>query len=270
MKKRLLTTSLCSVALLLLAGLTSCDHKELLVPESKYNGDKGSLVININSGTVGTRATNYINDANDPTANEKTITTLAIGIYRTANSVTASEDGAQVDFIYDGGVNADAATGYTKKETIKRPDAAKPTFSKKVEAGDIVLVAINVTPDVKDKLEAAASPADFRAVASSIDQALAFEDGLFDGSDAILTSATTPAYAANDRSVDAKKLPMYGEASVTGDDTNGYVANVQVRHMVAKVTLNSVTLDTPTGTFTLEEVFLRNVADNLDFAFSNR
>jgi hypothetical protein len=117
--------------------------------------------------------------------------------------------------------------------------------------GDIVLVAVNAK---KGTFTGAQTVTDFKNKTLAIDDALAAGKG----------SETTVANT---------KLPMFGVGTIApkSGSTTEFEANVDVYHMVAKVTLQSLYVDfDETGayknaTFTPTEVFMYNVPDKLDF-----
>ncbi len=117
--------------------------------------------------------------------------------------------------------------------------------------GDIVLVAVNAKSET---FTGAKNLAEFENKTLAIDDALA-------GGDA---SAITVANS---------KLPMFGIGTIALSDaaTNSYAADVDVYHMVAKITLKSLSVDFSTtgaykeAKFTPTEVFMSNVPNALDF-----
>ena len=243
--KNLLTTGLFLAALLLAGALTSCEHKELLVPESKYYGNsKGSLIININSNPLGeTRATVINDEISDATrlADEKTISTMALGVFDATGAT-------KKDYQYLTDLTGTATNWKTVTSLKDKEDMV---------AGDMVYCVINVTQEVSDLLEAATTAEDFCKVASTIDQSLIFTDG--------------GAYANDGTNIDAKKLPMYGSGAVTqaADNSKNFEVTINAKHMLAKVTLNSLTVsEVGSNTFTPKAIFLINVPEKLDFNFS--
>jgi hypothetical protein len=117
--------------------------------------------------------------------------------------------------------------------------------------GDQILVAVNAKTGT---FTGALTVSDFENKTLAIDDALAAGDG----------SATTVANT---------KLPMFGVGTIsqTSGSTTAFEANVDVYHMVSKVTLKSLSVNFDvTGayknaTFTPTEVFLSNVPEKLDF-----
>ena len=115
-------------------------------------------------------------------------------------------------------------------------------------AGDQVLVAVNAKSGT---FNGALTVSDFE------NKTLAIDDALAGGNPSATTVANT-------------KLPMFGTGVVAGSSPT-FTAVVDVYHMVAKVTLQSLYVDfDETGayknaTFTPTEVFMYNVPDKLDF-----
>ena len=137
-------------------------------------------------------------------------------------------------------------------------DAADPSnpsiTTSQLEKDDKVLVAVNATSGT---FAGAKTVTDFENKTLAIDDALAAKNG----------SATTATTVAN------TKLPMFGVGTIApkSGSTTEFEANVDVYHMVAKITLNSLTVNFsatgayPAAKFTPTEVFMSNVPDALDF-----
>lgn len=118
---------------------------------------------------------------------------------------------------------------------------------------DHVLVACNAPADVFTG--AIANEADFRAKTITTDQALYGA-----------SSHTT------ENAVDFTNLPMFGHVEAltqSSDDGTKFTAAVSVYHLVAKITLESFTLDRQgamaEASFDPEGIFLAHVPDKLDF-----
>lgn len=241
--KNLFDKSLLAATALLIGALTSScvyDRDSDVVTPS---GGDGKLVININSSPVGskTRAT-VITDgsSSENSTAEETITTMAIGIF--------SSDGAtKKDYQYLSGLTGTASDWSTVTEHKALTNA--------IAAGDKVYVVVNVNSTVSGYLSAATNATDFRAVLNTIDQSLIFAD--------TYTAAQT---------INAAKLPMYGSgtiAAATDGATGNFEVDVNVIHMVSKVTLNALTVSAPASCqFTPTAVFLINVPETLDFTFT--
>ena len=241
MKKRFLTTKgiLLSAVLLTAGSLTSCVYDKD-VEEPAQKGD-GTLVININSTPVGStmRATTITNGNSSTNSEaEKTVSTLAIGIY-------SSDGTTKKDFQYLKDLNGTTDNWTTVTEHKNLTNA--------IEAGDLVLAAVNVPQTVATALQNAATATAFRGELTTIDQALIFADD----------------YTANQEIAPAK-LPMYGSGSVVADDVaKNFRVTVNVIHMVSKVTLAGLTVTGDANyQFKLQQAFLINVPEKLDFAFT--
>lgn len=239
MKKKLLTMA---AAALLMSGLSSCvydrDSEDVVTP-----GGSSLLVINVNSTPVGgnTRATAITDGtASSRSTAEKTITTMVVNVY-------SSDGTVKKDAMYLTGLTGEASTGWATVTEHK-------DLTNHLAAGDLVLIACNVNSTVATALNAAATPAAFRAVLSTIDQSLIFAD----------------AYAGGE-TIAANKLPMYGSGTTTvaADNAANFEVDVNVMHMVSKVTLNALKLSNATGcSFTPTSIFLINVPEKLDFGFT--
>ena len=241
--KNLFDKGLLAATALLIGALTSScvyDRDSDVVTPS---GGDGKLVININSSPVGskTRATVITDGSSSENSTvEETITTMAIGIF--------SSDGAtKKDYQYLSGLTGTASDWSTVTEHKALTNA--------IAAGDKVYVVVNVNSTVSGLLAATTTAAAFRAVLNTIDQSLIFAD--------TYTAAQT---------IDAAKLPMYGSgtiAAATDGTTGNFEVDVNVIHMVSKVTLNALTVSAPASCqFTPTAIFLINVPEKLDFTFT--
>lgn len=239
MKKNSLTKQITLLAAVLLSGIfTSCVYDKDV--ETKAAEGDGKLIININSSAVGAglRATTITNgNSSTNSTAEKTISTLAIGIFNSAGDT-------KKDFKY-----LENLSGTTDNwSTVTEHSGTS------IAAGDLVLVAVNVPSTVATDLRNATSAAGFRAVLTTIDQAMIFADSY--------TAAQT---------IDAAKLPMYGSGTVEADDVadKNFKVTVNVIHMVSKVTLGALTVSgNASYQFKLTQAFLINVPEKLDFGFT--
>ncbi len=121
--------------------------------------------------------------------------------------------------------------------------------------GDKVLVAVNAPEKTFDGVQTAD---DFKKKTLSIAQAL------YGGhSDA----------ATADSKADNNHIPMYGEGAISDGGTTGFTANVNVYHLVAKVSLQSIQVNLKGAysgaTFQPTEIFMANVPDVLGFDMAN-
>lgn len=130
-----------------------------------------------------------------------------------------------------------------------------------IDAGDIaendnVLVAVNVP---KDLFKDVKSKDDFSKVTLTLDQAL----------------YGNPTHQSTDDNVhtDNNYIPMYGQGAVTKVSEKKFKADIDVYHLVSKVTLASLNVDfsdTYAGaTFQPTEIFLANVPDQLGLSLAS-
>ena len=146
---------------------------------------------------------------------------------------------------------------YNNVKTIQEvPGSLTPSITtSQLVKGDQVLVAVNATSGT---FAGAKTVTDFESKTLTIDDALA-------GGKA---SATTVA---------SSNLPMFGTEKIApkGESTTEFEASVDVYHMVAKITLKSLSVNFsttgayPAATFTPTEVFMSNVPEKLDFYPAN-
>lgn len=243
MKKSFLKWSTCIAGMLLAFSLTSCVSESDETPEVP-TGD-GTLVININSSSVGaTTRTVTITDGLEAAAltAEKTVSTMAIAIF--------SSDGATKR-------ESQYLTGLSG--TVDGWNTVTGHRGTSITVGDQVLVALNVTEKFyTEQLSQAATAAAFRACWATIDQAIMFQDVDY-----------TAGWALSQN-----KLPMYGSGTValTSDGEskpNNFKVDINAIHMLAKVTLNSVSMSNLAATtqFTPTQIFLINVPEKLGYNF---
>ena len=130
-----------------------------------------------------------------------------------------------------------------------------------IDAGDIaendnVLVAVNVP---KDLFKDVKSKDDFSKVTLTLDQALYGNPTHQSTGDKVHT--------------DNNYIPMYGQGAVTKVSDNKFKADIDVYHLVSKVTLASLNVDfsdTYAGaTFQPTEIFLANVPDQLGLSLAS-
>lgn len=239
MKRKIKNIRLLMAALLLSAGLASCvyDANNDAAPDFQ-----GGLTLNIQSGSVGhTTRTATDNTSGGTTtaviAAEQKIHNITFGVYHSGDLIGAVKQVTPAD-----------PTAATTQQYIQTFQAGAATYSD----GDSILVAINMPTTPNAALAAAADKDDFDQVTLSIDDALTYGTG------------TT---------MDAQYLPIMGKSVVTPDGSiNGqYNATVNVYHLVAKVTLASLTVDFDDdavhdghAAFTPTQIFLYSVPDQMD------
>lgn len=222
-----------AIALLLTTGMASCayDKSTDIIPTP----DNKELVLNIRTASVGgtTRSATNITDGGTTTTLTAAEQTITDLTLGVYNQSTGDLKGEVKNLT--GVVNA-TATQFSQNFS-----ASEAVY----EAGDVVMVAINVN----DAITNSSTKDNFWHNQLTIDQALTYG-----------TSA-----------VDASKLPMFGKAALTGGTDGLFTANVDVRHLVAKVSLASLTVDfdddvshNNLASFTPTQIFLRNVPNKMD------
>lgn len=241
MKKSFLKWSTCIAGMLLAFSLTSCVSERDETPEVP-TGD-GTLVININSTPVGTRTTTL---NTDQSTDEKKVSNLVVNIYTadgTALVKTITKD-------YTGGTLLDISTTQSVAEAVKSTGTP-------IAAGQKALVACNVSAATVTDLRGAASITAWKDIESNIDAALIAADTEY----------------ANDgtKNMSASLIPMFGSADVaTATGVESYKVDVTVKHIVAKVTLNSLTMDVTGGDkFKVSRLFLVNVPEKFVWDYDN-
>ena len=241
MKKSFLKWSTCIAGMLLAFSLTSCVSESDETPEVP-TGD-GTLVININSTPVGTRSTTL---NTDQSTDEKKVSNLVVNIYTadgTALVKTITKD-------YTGGTLLDISTTQSVAEAVKSTGTA-------IAADQKALVACNVSTATVTALSGAANITAWKAIESNIDAAL--------------IAADTEYANDNTKNMSASLIPMFGAGTVeaaTGVQT--YKVDVTVKHIVAKVTLNSLTMDVTGGDkFKVSRLFLVNVPEKFVWDYDN-
>lgn len=233
--------SLAAVAL----GFTSCSSED--VASGTNQGKMSSLTLTINTGkSMGSRATDWTT-AGPASNDENQINRITVGIF--------SSDGNTLRTIVELG-SGDGTKNTFKSETN---GASTTIVTNSLTDGDLIKVAVNAP---KNHFVGIKKASDFQAKSE-------------DASVALLTKADdsqeTTKEACNNN------VPMYGEGILTpkntGDNSVFKVSGdkVTVKHMLAKVTLESLGVDFKAGSayanaeFTPVAAFLINVPDKMDF-----
>ncbi len=196
--------------------------------EIPASGD-GTLTISIKSGDFDVPLTRAVTA--DPAATENLITTT--------QTVIAIFDG-------DGKlISAQVPELVGEKLTLTKTT----TGSDWLASANTVYVVGNVPADMVTTLTGLTAGTDTKATFAT-----AFSLGLTD--------------ALNSNTLAGIKVPMFGSASISNAGAGNYTATVNVNHMLAKVSLNSLGVDfsesaTPNAKFQPEQVFLMNVPDNI-------
>lgn len=225
--------SLAAVAMLS-ASLASC-VSETSDDTRQSAGSQGRLTINISSTPVGTRAATKISStssqAGTKSDNEKTINRLVMAVY---------DNSASYALLMGKSVSSAAGTTYSDTKEFATGGLAD---------GDSIVVAANIPSDQL------ATYADYTPMSN------------FTGNTLTIAQALTPATSGT---LSESDLPMFGKSAVTADDTDGnFSATVNLRHLVAKVALNSLSVDFSatahtSASFTPEAIFLINVPEKID------
>lgn len=230
-----------TAGVLLTAAVTSCVYDSDTDTSAPQKGD--GLILNLRMGHVGqtTRtATDITGDAGNTTItnDEQEIQNVTFGVF-SGTSTTLVGDIKQIE-------PADP-TDATTQEYIQVFQAGDTPYAE----NDSILVAINMPTTPYATLAAAGDKDDFDQAELSIDDALTYGTGT---------------------DMDATMLPMMGKALLTASTTtNGlYEATVNMYHLVAKVTLASLSVEfdddahVTHAAFTPTQIFLYSVPDNMD------
>lgn len=217
---------------------TSCSSED--VASGTNQGKKSSLTLSINTGKVGSRATNWSEDpaGNNKTQTENKINRLTVGIF--------SSDGNTVKTI----VELESGQTGGNSLTPSNDGATAKIVTTSLATNDQVLVAVNAP---SGKFTGCQSKSDFMAKTETAAEALA---------------KSTDAQVADN-------IPMFGSASLSAGTDGIFTASVSVIHMIAKVSLASLSVDFKAGSayadaeFTPKAVFLINVPKSLQFDNNN-
>ena len=238
-----------SIGFLALAAValwfTSCSSED--VTSGTNQGKMSSLTLTINTGkSMGSRATDW---KTDPGAKENQINRIAIGIF--------SKNGETLRTIVELTPGTTGDNNTFKKETDG--SATTTIVTNSLADGDLIKVAVN------------APKGHFVGIKTAKD----FQEKSEDASDALLTKADDTQETTKEAC--SENVPMYGEGTLTpknsGDNSVFKVDGdkVTVKHMLAKVSLESIAVDFKAGSayanaeFTPVAVFLINVPDKMDF-----
>ena len=232
--------SLAAVAL----WFTSCSSED--VASGTNQGKMSSLTLTINTGkSMGSRATDWTTDpaGSDKKDTENKINRIAVGIF--------SPDGNTLRTIVEL-ASGDGTNNTFKSETN---GASTTIVTNSLTDGDLIKVAVN------------APAGHFVGIKTASD----FMNKSEEAKDALTNSTDLTKEACNNN------VPMYGEGTLTpknsGDNSVFKVSGdkVTVKHMLAKVSLESLGVDFKAGSayanaeFTPVAAFLINVPDKMDF-----
>lgn len=237
-----------SIGFLALAAValwfTSCSSED--VASGTNQGKMSSLTLTINTGkSMGSRATDWTTDpaGSDKKDTENKINRIAVGIF--------SPDGNTLRTIVEL-ASGDGTNNTFKSETN---GASTTIVTNSLTDGDLIKVAVN------------APAGHFVGIKTASD----FMNKSEEAKDALTNSTDLTKEACNNN------VPMYGEGTLTpknsGDNSVFKVSGdkVTVKHMLAKVSLESLGVDFKAGSayanakFTPVAAFLINVPDKMDF-----
>ena len=217
---------------------TSCSSED--VASGTNQGKMSSLTLTINTGkSMGSRAT----WTTDPAGNENDINRITVGIF--------SADGNTLRTIVEL-ASGDGTNNTFKPET---KGASTTIVTNSLTDGDLIKVAVN------------APKGHFVGIKTAND----FMNKSEEAKDALTNSTDLTKEACNNN------VPMYGQGTLTPTTPNDNSAfkvsgdKVTVKHMLAKVTLESLKVDFKAGSayanaeFTPVAAFLINVPDKMDF-----
>lgn len=235
-----------SIGFLALAAValwfTSCSSED--VASGTNQGKMSSLTLTINTGkSMGSRATDWTTTDPAVTGKENDINRITVGIF--------SPDGNTLRTIVE------LASGDGTNNTFKTETngASTTIVTNSLTDGDLIKVAVN------------APKGHFVGIKKASD----FMNKSEEAKDALTNSTDLTKEACNNN------VPMYGEGTLTpknsGDNSVFKVSGdkVTVKHMLAKVTLESLKVDFKAGSayanaeFTPVAAFLINVPDKMDF-----
>lgn len=212
---------------------TSCSSEDV----TQNGGSQGNtyLTLSINTGDVSnTRASDWT--GTDPVkTDENKINNMTVGIF--------DKDG-HVRTIVDLAENKETGKSVPNSYKLSGSTATANIVTSSLTATDVVLVAVNAPAN---KFAGVTSKNGFNAVKETLAEAVAST-----------TKETNT------------KIPMYGQATLTGSGSN-YTATVDVYHMLAKVTLESLTVDFKadgpykSAEFTPTAFFMINVPEDFQF-----
>lgn len=238
-----------SIGFLALAAValwfTSCSSED--VASGTNQGKMSSLTLTINTGkSMGSRATDWTTVGPAGT-DENQINRITVGIF--------SSDGKTLRTIVELG-SGDGTKNTFKSETTATSTSASTTIvTNSLTDGDLIKVAVNAPKN------------HFVGIKTANDFMNKSEEAKY----ALTNSTDLTKEACNNN------VPMYGEGTLTpktsGDNSAFKVSGdkVTVKHMLAKVSLESLSVDFKAGSayanaeFTPVAAFLINVPDKMDF-----
>lgn len=228
--------SLAAVAL----WFTSCSSEDVAQNGGSLNEkDQRVLLLSVNTGNLGTRSTTQLTDE------EKKINDMTVGIYDKSNNYRV------VASLTSGATNTEAS-GTTPGTFTTTSGANVKVVTSTLQKDDQVLVAVNTMDNSGTTAFTSKpnSPADFSKVT--------------------MDAVTALTGSATNTTIDATKFPKFGTAKLPAGNNSTFTANVNVKNLVSKVTLEELKVEFSgpyaSATFTPEEIFLLNVPDKLAFS----
>ena len=224
--------SLAAVAL----GFTSCSSEDVVQNGGSLNEkDQRVLLLSVNTGNLGTRSTTALTD------DEKQINDMTVGIYDKNGNYRV------VAKLASGAENKEAS-GSTEGTFTTASGVKVKVVTSTLQENDQVLVAVN---------------RGIAAFTSNPNSPTKFSEETMD-------AITALQFKASSTDIDATKFPKFGTATLPTGSNSTFTANVNVKNLVSKVTLEdlSVSFTGPyaSATFTPKEIFLLNVPDKLAFS----
>lgn len=219
---------------------TSCSSEDV----AQNGGSQGNtyLTLSINTGDVSnTRASDWTASVPGNT-DENKINNMTVGIFDKDGNVRTI-----VDLAENKETGKSVPNSYTLSTVSGTTTATANIVTSSLTATDVVLVAVNAPAN---KFAGVTTQSDFNKVSETLADAV--------------TSTTEKTKETN------TKIPMYGEGKLTGSESN-YSATVDVYHMLAKVTLESLKVDFKadgpykSAKFTPTAFFMINVPENFQF-----
>ena len=217
---------------------TSCSSEDVAQNGGSLNEkDQRVLLLSVNTGNLGTRSA--------LTDDEKQINDITVGIYDKSNNyrVVAS---------LTSGATIKEASGTTPGTFTTTSGANVKVVTSTLQKDDQVLVAVNTMDNSGTTAFTSKpnSPADFSKVT--------------------MDAVTALTGSATNTTIDATKFPKFGTAKLPAGNNSTFTANVNVKNLVSKVTLEELKVEFSgpyaSATFTPEEIFLLNVPDKLAFS----
>ena len=226
--------SLAAVAL----WFTSCSSEDVAQNGGGLNEkDQRVLLLSVNTGNLGTRSA--------LTAAEKQINDMTVGIYD-------NSDNYRVVASLASGLTDTEASGTTAGTFTTTSGVKVKVVTSTLQKDDQVLVAVNTMDNSGTTAFTSKpnSPADFSKVT--------------------MDAVTALTGSATNTTIDATKFPKFGTAKLPAGNNSIFTANVNVKNLVSKVTLEELKVEFSgpyaSATFTPEEIFLLNVPDKLAFS----